>query len=167
MDTTGGILSGPLGLTTDGLFDETVAEVVVVEQFNPYTVVAERRWGRDLLLTLPEVEVTPTPSGDWPTVAGRDNLDRALIRRSVSNRTLRHRPQYGGNLEASVGRSAAPANVARAAQDLRMNLMRDPRLEDAKVSAQGQPDGQVLVELSVRPAGESDAGTVAITVAGG
>lgn len=128
-----------------------------------YPDIAEKRFGRDLVLTYPDREVTPTPSGDWPTVAGRPNLHAAMRRRLVTTPgQLVHRSDYGGGLETFVGELNAPAQRSRLAAGARSNVLRDRRIEEAVVSVAAPEEDQVIVQLGIRPAGEVEAESVSI-----
>jgi phage baseplate assembly protein W len=131
-----------------------------------YSDIAERRFGRDLVLPGPGQTVQPTPTGDWPSVGGRENLHAAVRRRMLTTPgQLVHRPEYGAGLETYVGRRTTSAELARLAAQGRQNLLRDPRIEESRVGVQA--DGsRVQVEVAIKPTGEGETDTVTI-VSGG
>lgn len=136
-------------------------------QSTGYQGIAERRWGRDLVVALPNSGVPgvvpPTISGDWPTVAGRPNLHAAHRRRAITTPgQLVHQPEYGGGLETFVGTLNNPSQRARVAQSVRRNALRDPRVEDAQVGASDLGNGRVQVDVSIRPSGEIEAEQIQI-----
>lgn len=129
-----------------------------------YSEIAEARWGRDLLLIDCEVgSVPPTATGDWPTIAGRENLHDAHRRRAVTSPgELVHRPEYGGGLVLSVGATSKTGNLVRAAVNLRTNAARDRRVADVRASVTLDDADRVIAELSIQPRGEPDASTVTV-----
>lgn len=147
------------------LLEALVADVPEPKQpmARTYTGIAELRWGRDLVLAFPDGEVSPTATGDWPTVAGRPNLHAAQRRRIVTTPgQLVHRPAYGGALETFVGALNSASERARLAAGARANALRDPRIEEAVVSVAELGPDQVLVKLTIKPDGEVDTETVSI-----
>lgn len=134
-----------------------------------YTDITEQRWGRDLALTLPRNDdddspTQPTATGDWPTVAGRANLHAALRRRLVTAPgEMVSRPDYGGGLPLYVGALNSAADRASLANEARLNVLRDPRLERALVAVEEVVDSpQVIVSLEITPRGEIEADTISI-----
>lgn len=132
-----------------------------------YTDINEQRFGRDLVLTLPrnndEIgDTQPTATGDWPTVAGRPNLHAALRRRLITAPgEMVSQPDYGGGLPLYVGALNSPTDRASLANEARLNVMRDPRLDAALVTVDEVADlPQVIVELIITPKGEGEAETV-------
>lgn len=127
-----------------------------------YPTIAEQRFGRDVFLA-PDAEVAPTPTGDWPTIAGRPNLHAAVRRRLLTTPgQLVHRAEYGAGVELYVGELNAPAERARLAADARSNLLRDPRLEEARVAVAELGEGMSQVSAQIRPAGEIESDTVSV-----
>lgn len=177
-----GVLGGALGLSTDGLLAPASAssgeltitgllvETLIGRLRDPedvavssYRDIAERRFGRDLLLPGPGREVTPTISGDWPTLAGRPNLHAAVLRRQLTTPTqLVHRPEYGAGLELFVGELASLPERSRLAAASRQNTLRDPRIEAADVAVGEAEEGRVVLQLAIRPSGEIEAESVSI-----
>ena len=134
----------------------------------------ERRFLRDIDLpqTAGEAYQTTT-TGDLRDVTGFDNLAKAQRRRAITTQgAMAHRPLYGGSLGDEVEEAGTPAGRAEAANRIRRNGLRDPRVEDVLVRVTvGTPadplDGSALtVQLSVKARGadEADAGTFEIEV---
>jgi phage baseplate assembly protein W len=128
-----------------------------------YSEIAEARWGRDIVLPDCEAGVTPTATGDWPTVAGRANLHGAHRRRAVTTPgELLHRPEYGGGMMLWLEAPNSAGEQARLAASVRGNAFRDPRVEEVRVAV-STPEGrenQSLIELTIRPRGEIESETV-------
>lgn len=132
-----------------------------------YPDIAEKRFGRDLVLTFPDGEVRPTPTGDWPSVGGRANLHAAMRRRLATTKgQLVHRPDYGADLELFVGELNAPGERARLAAGARRNVLRDPRIGEAGVAVTAPEQGRVVVELKIQPTGEVQTDTVSVVSEG-
>lgn len=128
-----------------------------------YSEIAELRWGRDLVLPDIGAEVQVTPSGDWPTIAGRPNLHAAHRRRAVTAPgELVHRPDYGGGLPLFIEVENTDARRAQMAAVVRANALRDVRLEDARADVTSTTPEQVLLELALRPRGEPDTDVVTV-----
>lgn len=129
-----------------------------------YTELAEARWGRDLVLIDCEVgEVPATSTGDWPTIAGRANLHEAHRRRAVTAPgELLHRPEYGAGLVLAVGTVARTHHLIQAANALRTNAARDPRVGDVKATVALDGSDRVIADLAIQPRGEPDAETVTV-----
>jgi phage baseplate assembly protein W len=121
----------------------------------------ERRLGRDVYL--PDDATAPlrvTPTGDLQLVEGRDNLNGALRRRLVcSPGELLHRPGYGVGLLEHVETANSPTSRALIANKARRNLLADPRLSEAKVSAALGLPGEI------RPTAEALTLTLDVTLA--
>lgn len=121
------------------------------------TAIDELRFGRDL--NLPESAddaLALTVTGDVQSVAGRENLRKAVRCRAVTVQgELVHRPEYGGDLPLYVERASTPAGRAALANALRRGAFRDDRLKD------------VAVEVSTGTPADStaeDAVTIAMTI---
>ena len=129
-----------------------------------YTNLQERRLGRDLVLPKPGDTVQPTSSGDWPTIAGRENLKAAVERHAVTSPgELLHRPEYGAGLLDFLEQGNEPGVRAQMAVQVRQSILRDPRLQDAQVAVEtGTTIDQVVVTLQVQPKGEEETDTVVI-----
>lgn len=129
-----------------------------------YPQIAEARWGRDLVLIDCEVgDVPATATGDWPTIAGRENLHEAHRRRATTSPgELLHRPEYGGGMVLFLGVPSSPAELARLGAQLRINAARDRRVGDVKVTAALDSERRVIVDLAIQPRGEPDADTITI-----
>lgn len=129
----------------------------------------------DLLFTDLEIPVDPdaslpiTPSGDVRLVSGRPNLRGALRRRLASSPgELTHRPDYGCGVVAHVEEVSTPAARALLANDARRNLLRDPRLADARIAVRATDDptrpDAVTVSLAVALQREPDDETLVVTL---
>lgn len=104
----------------------------------------------------PSGTIRPSPSGDVPSLSGRDNLSRAIMRRLVTQPgSLVHRPTYGCGVLGYVGLANSPAVRSKLANAIRANLLQDRRLKDVSVSlAVGAADdpsatGTITVTLSL------------------
>lgn len=116
-----------------------------------YADIQARRFGRDLVLPAPGDAVTPTPTGDWPTVAGRPNLQAALIRRATTSPgELMHRPQYGAGVLAFLESPNADEVRARMDVVVRANLLQDPRVADVQTRSFPRPENPAHTVLDVR-----------------
>jgi phage baseplate assembly protein W len=124
-----------------------------------YSGLTEARWGRDLVLVDCEAGgVAASPTGDWPTIAGRPNLHAAHRRRAVTSPgEVLHRPEYGAGLVQRVGQVANTTRLVQAAGALRTNAARDPRIADVRASVTLDDADRVIAELQLRPRGEPDA----------
>ncbi len=102
---------------------------------------------------LPASTVQPTPSGDWPSIAGRENFRRATIRRAVTSKgTMVHRPEYGGDIVRAAERPAISEEFAAREVDIEENATRDPRVGEVRVAVEeSTTPGRVTVELTVQP----------------
>lgn len=129
-----------------------------------YADLQERRLGRDLVLPKPGEAVQPTSSGDWPTVAGRDNLRAAIERHAATSPgELLHRPEYGAGLLDYLELANEPGVHAQIAVQVRQSVLRDPRLQDAQVAvSQGDTPDQAVVTLQFQPKGDEETDTVVI-----
>lgn len=129
-----------------------------------YTDITEARWGRDLVLVDEDAGgVASTPTGDWPTVAGRPNLHAAHRRRATTSPgQLLCRPDYGAGMLGFVGASTAPAERVRLAQAVRLNALRDPRIAEVGVAVQLDAQQRVIAELTLSPRGEPSSDSVTI-----
>ena len=124
--------------------------------------IQDRRFGCDLALPLdPDDALAVTPTGDLPTVSGRENLQAALRRRTlVSAGSLVHRPEYGAGAGGELGTLGSPTSRSRIANNVRRNLLRDDRIEEAQVAvSQGVPGDPtrsqaVTIETAVQIRGD-------------
>ena len=127
-----------------------------------YSEVQETRFGRDIALPGLGNTVHPTASGDWPTVAGRENLLGAQIRRAtVAPGQMVHRPLYGGGLPLYIEALGDPATLSRIEVAIRQNALRDDRIEEATVSAV-LIDTYTQVQLEIQPRGENTTETATL-----
>lgn len=126
--------------------------------------VTEARWGRDLVLIDCESGGVPaTATGDWPTLAGRPNLHAAHRRRATTQPgQLVWRPDYGGGMQGFVGRPADQSHLVQLGSAVRVNALRDRRLDEVQAGVRVDAQGRVIVELEVRPRGEPDSSTVTV-----
>lgn len=128
-----------------------------------YREIATDRWGTDLSLPIPDEEVTPTLTGDWPVVTGRDNLHAAHRRRAVTTPgELIHRPLYGGGMSLELEVMNSPANMSRLGARVKANALRDSRIEEAVVEISSPLPFTTLLKLTIRPRGEPVTETIAI-----
>lgn len=105
-------------------------------------------------IVLPVDEVTVTSSGDWPTIAGRDNFREASLRRVVTQQgTMVHRPLYGGNLLSGLERPATDEELTDREVEIDENLRRDPRMGEIEVSVavDANVPNRVQVRVDVQP----------------
>lgn len=119
--------------------------------------IEERRFGRDVVLPGIGQTVQQTASGDWPTVAGRPNLQAAHQRRAVSSPgDLVHRSLYGGGLVARVENPDTDVVRSLLTTSLQNNALRDPRIESAEVRITEDQfrAGRVIVDMIVLPLGD-------------
>ena len=122
----------------------------------------ERRFLRDL--DLPETGdgvIRITTTGDLRDVTGIDNLKKAQRRRALTTPgSLVHRSLYGGGLELDVEEASSPASRSEAANRIRRNALRDPRVADASVtlvegtSSDPLDGSSVTATINVRARGE-------------
>lgn len=108
---------------------------------------------------LPAGTVVPTASGDWPTVAGRENFRGAVLRRAVTTPgTMIHRPDYGGGLADAIEAPASEEDLSAQIVAIEENLRRDPRVGRADVTAveSNETPGRVLVQMTVTPLRSDD-----------
>lgn len=118
-----------------------------------------RRFGRDLVLPDPGTTVTPTASGDWPDVAGRENLRRAQIRRAVTTPgEMVFAPAYGGGLLQQIEQLNTDAQEALLTASIRDNARRDARIAavDVTVSRLRSDPSTIIIDLVVTPVGETE-----------
>lgn len=121
------------------------------------------RFGEDLVLPRPDAEVTPTVSGDWPTISGRPNLHAAVLRRLITTAgQIIHRGDYGAGVETFVGTLGSPHNRSRLAAGSKQNLLQDPRVGGAVVRVSVPEFGQTVVEVDITPTGEVGTETVSV-----
>ncbi len=130
----------------------------------------ETRFGRDLECPDdPDAAISPTVTGDLPTLAGRANLKAAVRRRLVTSPgQLVHRSTYGGGLLDLVETANTPAGRATLAANLRRNLLRDDRLSDVSVGvASGVPSGAragaVTITTTITARGDDAAEQITVT----
>ncbi|MCI0346434.1 MAG: GPW/gp25 family protein [Chloroflexi bacterium] len=127
------------------------------------SAVDEARFGRDLEVELdPEGGIRVTPTGDLPSVGGRDNLHAALRARALTSPSeLLHRPDYGAGVLDQLEHPNTPTRRAQLANALRRNLLRDGRVTDVRASVSlGTPADSARgeatsIELRVTPRGET------------
>lgn len=95
------------------------------------------RLGTDVALPEREGDALPkTTSGDLALVSGRENVRRAQIRRvTVPAGCTLWWPEYGAGVEEFVERPNTPANQSLLAARCRRQMLRDPRLKDARARA--------------------------------
>jgi len=127
----------------------------------------ERRFGRDL--NLPGTAggtIAITTTGDLVDVTGRENLNKAQRRRTLTLQgTLVHRPLYGGSLVDDVEELSSPASRSEMGNRIRRNALRDSRIDEASVlvtegTADDPLDGTtVTVKLGLRVRGEDIEGS--------
>ena len=125
----------------------------------------ERRFGRDGVLPPLGQTVQHTASGDWPTVAGRENLRGALARAAVTSPgDLVHRPLYGGGLLARVETPDTDVVRALLTGNIRASTLADERVEDVSVDINEDPTvaARVIVDLVVTPLGDESSETVRV-----
>lgn len=105
------------------------------------------RHGTDLEVPVaPGEALTVSPTGDLRLVSGRANVAQALKGRALAlPGHLVHRPAYGGGLPAWVEELDQATARARRASELRRQLLRDPRLQDAAVRVSPGPRASVTV----------------------
>lgn len=109
----------------------------------------------------PDAEIVPSPTGDLPTISGRDAVLAALRRRLLTAPgTMTHRPEYGAGLVNQVERLASPGWRSSMANAARRNILRDRRVADARVRVAlglpGKPNARdaVTVRAEVQLRGE-------------
>ena len=98
--------------------------------------------------------VQPTPSGDWPTVAGRDNFVAWHIRNAISAvGSLIHRPGYGAGLVGRVELPVTDTTLFLTENLLRESARRDFRTTDVSVTAtvDSLNAGRLNIDLVVVP----------------
>ncbi len=130
--------------------------------------------GRDVALPEdPEDPLRITATGDLAVVSGRENVRAALRRRVVvAAGELLHRPEYGAGVPLYVERSSAPVWRSRLANAVRRNLLRDPRVAEARARVTaGLPDAPdradvVTVDLAVRLRQDDATEAFTVTVTG-
>lgn len=128
-----------------------------------YPDIETERFGEDLVLPGVDDDVTPTVSGDWPTISGRPNLHAAVRRRLITTSgQLLHRPDYGASAETYVGTLGTPHNRSRLAAGAKQNLLQDPRLGGVEVRVSAPEFGQTVIELNITPTGEVGTDTVSV-----
>lgn len=136
-----------------------------------YLEIQERRLFRDLVLPGVGDDVQVTTSGDWPSLAGRQNLHAAHQRRAVATSgELVHRPDYGAGLLLHLEDIGSLTTRTQMTVDVRQNALRDDRLEEITVVAflgtAEDPDRveAVTIQLDLRPRGEEESDVVTVVV---
>jgi len=136
-----------------------------------YLDIQERHLLRDLVLPGVEDDVQVTTSGDWPSLAGRQNLHAAHRRRAVTTSgELVHQPDYGAGLLLFLEDLGSLTTRTQMTVDVRQNALRDDRLEEITVVAflgtASDPDRveAVTIELDLRPRGEEESDVVTVVV---
>jgi len=120
---------------------------------------AERRFFRDAALPGRGASVIPTPTGDWPTVSGEQNLKGAVIRRIVTfPGEMTHRGGYGAGLTAQIETPSLPIRQARLTAAILDNLTRESRVESARVAISEDPTEPSLlyVDVTFQPIGDDE-----------
>ena len=126
-----------------------------------FQTIEERRFLRDLILPLPGETIQETASGDWPTIAGRDNLHSAHRRRATTSPgQLTHQAAYGGGALLFLEDLNDLSTRTRLGNDIRANALRDDRLADVRALVSTPDDDQVVIDLTLQPRGELDAETL-------
>lgn len=118
------------------------------------TEIEERLLLRDGVLPRDRTTFTATSTGDWPTIAGRDNFAEAHRRRAVTiPGDLVHRPLYGGGLVLAIGKLDTPTQQALIRNSIRTNALRDPRTGECLVATSEDPvvANQIFVDLELTP----------------
>lgn len=97
-------------------------------------------------------DMIPNNKKDYDRIKGKENMIEAVWRRVVTRRgKLVHRPDYGVGLGAYQNALASLDNQLRLAEDIKVQLKRDPRVIDVKevslIRDQRTPD---TVTLRVR-----------------
>ena len=121
--------------------------------------IEERLLLRDGVLPADRDTFQATSTGDWPTVAGRENFRGAHMRRATTVQgTLVHRPLYGGNLPLNIGVLDSDTQRSVLQNTIRTNALRDPRTGEAivRVSEDGVVASQIYVDLEVTPLRNSE-----------
>lgn len=105
-----------------------------------------------------DIKLTPTgdwavsPTGDLALASGSAGTGAALLTRLLrSPGSLVWAPEYGGGLQDRLERPNTPAERGLVAQLGRANLLRDPRVGNARVvvAPHATKPHRVIVELSV------------------
>lgn len=110
--------------------------------------------GRDGVLPADRTTFQATSTGDWPSIAGRDNFREAHKRRAVTTPgELVHRPLYGGGLALNIEQLNTDTRKAIIKNAIRTNALRDARTGEClvKVTDDGDISGRVFVDLEVTP----------------
>lgn len=118
----------------------------------------DERLLRDLELPeAPGQRLFVTASGDVRALEGKANVRSAVRRRVVTLQgAMVHRPSYGGNLPLYIEDANSQTVRSQMSVDLRRNVLRDSRLEDASAEVSlGDPSNPinsfaVTVDLSIR-----------------
>jgi len=108
------------------------------------------RLGTDLdIPTDPGGSIRVTPTGDIPLLVGRPALDRGIERRLLTEPgAMVYRPTFGAGLLGRVGAANSPVERGRLAYAARLNLLADPRIKDAAVTATPSTDDPGRVDIA-------------------
>lgn len=118
---------------------------------------------RDLYVPLPGSPVVVTASGDWPTIEGLANLRHAMVARATTAPgDLVFRPNYGGDLVSQIERISSEASRVVAANAMRANALRDPRVAEVEVEATEEEPGTTIYRMTIQPQGDATEQAVAI-----
>lgn len=121
--------------------------------------IEERLLLRDGVLPANRATFLATSTGDWPSIAGRDNFVEAHKRRAVTTPgDLVHRPLYGGGLVLAIGRLDTDTQRALVRNSIRTNALRDPRTGEVVVSTSGDDNiaNFIYVDMELTPLRSSD-----------
>lgn len=129
--------------------------------------IEERRYGRDLVLPGRGQSVTPTLTGDWPTIAGTSNLRAASLRRIITApRTMTHRPEYGAGLVTQIERPNTDVTAARTSASITDNFEREPRVASVETTTSSDTARDlVFIDVTIFPTGDDQSVTVSAEVA--
>lgn len=99
---------------------------------------------------------------------GVRNLVKALYRRLITYPgQLPAHPAFGCRVRDHLGQPATAWRARLAALDVQEAMLRDPRVQDATVTAEYLGDGELRVEAAVTPIPPSEAFTLAVTIGAG
>lgn len=130
-----------------------------------------RRLGTDIRVsTDPEADIEASPTGDIPMDSGRANLYEAVRRRILTvPGSIVFRNTFGGGVLDFVEAAGTAATRARLENQIRRNLLADPRIADVTVSAAKgtESDAQaaaVTVSLTVKVLKDTQADSLSLTI---